>query len=51
MGGKVRRRTRCPTGLRLVFHHSLSGSYELSKVLLATANFDGTLQLLTQRAS
>src|SRR5687767_10237242 len=36
-----------PTDFRLVFHHSLSDSYELSKVLLATADFDGTLQLLT----
>jgi PAS domain S-box-containing protein len=31
----------------LVFHDSLSDSYELSKVLLATADADGTLQLLT----
>jgi len=36
-----------PTDFTLVFHHSLSDSYELSKVLLATADFDGTLQLLT----
>ena len=36
-----------PTDFRLVFHPSLSDSYELSKVLLATADFDGTLQLLT----
>jgi hypothetical protein len=36
-----------PTDFRLVFHHSLSDSYELSQVLLATADFDGTLQLLT----
>lgn len=28
-------------------HDSLSNSYEMSKVLLATAGFDGTLQLLT----
>lgn len=43
----MRADSRCPTDLRLVFHDSLSESYELSKVLLATANFDGTLQLLT----
>ena len=36
-----------PTDFRLVFHPSLSDSYELSKVLLATADFDGTLQLMT----
>jgi hypothetical protein len=36
-----------PSDFRLVFHDSLSHSYELSKVLLATADFDGTLQLLT----
>ena len=35
------------TDFTLVFHDSLSDSYELSKVLLATADFDGTLQLLT----
>jgi PAS domain S-box-containing protein len=39
--------TRCPIDLRLVFHENLSDSYEMSKVLLATADFDGTLQLLT----
>jgi PAS domain S-box-containing protein len=39
--------SRCPSDFRLVFHHSLSDSYELSKVLLATAGLDGTLQLLT----
>ena len=39
--------SRCPRDFRLVFHHSLSDSYELSKVLLATADYDGTLQLLT----
>ena len=39
--------SRCPTDFRLVFHNSLSHSYELSKVLLATADSDGTLQLLT----
>lgn len=37
----------CPGDFRLVFHDSLSDSYEMSKVLLATADFDGTLQLLT----
>jgi len=37
----------CPRDFRLVFHDSLSDSYELSKVLLASADFDGTLQLLT----
>jgi len=37
----------CPTDFRLVFHDSLSDSYEMSKVLLATADFGGTLQLLT----
>lgn len=36
-----------PTDFTLVFHNSLSDSYELSRVLLATADFDGTLQLLT----
>jgi len=39
--------SRCPSDFRLVFHDSLSDSYELSKVLLATADFDGRLQLLT----
>ena len=37
----------CPTDFSLVFHDSLSDSYELSKVLLASADFDGKLQLLT----
>lgn len=32
---------------RVVLHDNLSDSYELSKVLLARAGFDGTLQLLT----
>lgn len=32
---------------RLVLHDTLSDGYELSKVLLAKAAFDGTLQLLT----
>ena len=36
-----------PTDLRLVVHDTLSDSYESSKVLLAKAGFDGTLQLLT----
>ena len=39
--------SRLPTDFSLVFHDSLSDSYELSNVLLATADFDGTLQLLT----
>lgn len=39
--------TRGPIDFRLVFHDSLPDSYEMSKVLLATADFDGTLQLLT----
>lgn len=39
--------TSDPADLRLVLHDSLSDSYELSKVLLAKAGFDGTLQLLT----
>jgi hypothetical protein len=37
----------CPIDFRLVLHESLSVSYELSKVPLARAGFDGTLQLLT----
>jgi PAS domain S-box-containing protein len=37
----------CPIDFRLVLHDNLSESYELSKVLLAKAGFDGTLQLLT----
>lgn len=37
----------CPLDFNLVFHDELSDSYELSKVLLASAGFDGTLQLLT----
>lgn len=36
-----------PTDLRLVLHHKLPDSYELSTVLLAKADLDGTLQLLT----
>ena len=36
-----------PTDLRLVVHDTMSDSYESSKVLLAKAGFDGTLQLLT----
>jgi PAS domain-containing protein len=36
-----------PTDFSLVFHDSLSDSYELSTVLLATADYDGRLQLLT----
>jgi PAS domain S-box-containing protein len=37
----------CPSDFRLVLHENLSDSYELSRVLLAKAGFDGTLQLLT----
>lgn len=37
----------CPSDFRLALHDNLSDSYELSKVLLAKAGFDGTLQLLT----
>ena len=36
-----------PADLRLILHDNLSDSYELSKVLLAKAGFDGTLELLT----
>lgn len=36
-----------PIDLRLVVHDTLPDSYESSKVLLAKAGFDGTLQLLT----
>lgn len=36
-----------PIDFRLVLHDRLSDSYEMSKVLLARAGFDGTLQLLT----
>ena len=36
-----------PIDFRLVLHDNLSDSYELSRVLLAKADFDGTLQLLT----
>lgn len=32
---------------RLILHDHLSDGYELSRVLLAKAGFDGTLQLLT----
>jgi hypothetical protein len=39
--------SNCPTDLRLVVHDALSDGYESSKVLLAKAGFDGTLQLLT----
>lgn len=37
----------CPGDFRLILHDNLSDSYELSKVLLAKAGLDGTLQLLT----
>ena len=36
-----------PADLRLVVHDTLPDGYESSKVLLAKAGFDGTLQLLT----
>lgn len=36
-----------PRDFRLVLHASLSDGYERSQVLLAKADFDGTLQLLT----
>jgi hypothetical protein len=36
-----------PIDFRLVLHEHLSDSYEVSRVLLAKAGFDGTLQLLT----
>jgi hypothetical protein len=36
-----------PPDFRLVLHDHLAESYEMSKVLLARAGFDGTLQLLT----
>ncbi len=39
--------TRYPIDLRLMFHADLTDSYEMSKVLLARAAFDGTLRLLT----
>lgn len=39
--------TRCPADLKLVLHHSHSESYEMSKLLLARASAEGTLQLLT----
>lgn len=45
--GGMRAASGHPADLRLVLHNSLADSYELSKVLLAKAGFDGTLQLLT----
>jgi hypothetical protein len=45
--GRMGMAANCPPDFRLVLHHSLSDSYELSQVLLAKAGFDGTLQLLT----
>ena len=36
-----------PNDFRLVLHQTHSDSYELTQVLLATANFDGELKLLT----
>lgn len=38
---------RYPIDLRLIFHANLTDSYEMSKVLLARAGFDGTLHFLT----
>lgn len=37
----------CPIDLKLAISDNLSDSYEFSKVLLAKAGADGTLQLLT----
>jgi len=37
----------CPIDFRLILHQNLSDGYELSKVLLAKAGLDGTLELLT----
>lgn len=37
----------CPLDFRLVLHYSFSESYAASRVLLARAGFDGSLQLLT----
>jgi hypothetical protein len=39
--------TRCPIDFTLVFHDSLSERFEMSQVLLASAEFDGTLHFLT----
>lgn len=36
-----------PADLRLILHRNLADSYELTKILLAKAAFDGALQLLT----
>ena len=38
---------RHPADFRLVLHDHLSDSYEMSRVLLAKASVDGTLELLT----
>lgn len=38
---------RYPIDLRLIFDANLTDSYEMSKVLLARAGFDGTLHFLT----
>src|SRR5688572_29885538 len=45
--GAMRALSPRPNDFSLVFHDNLSDSYELSKVLLATADFNGKLQLLT----
>lgn len=37
----------CPADFTLIVHDTLSDGFEMSKVLLATAGFDGSLRLLT----
>lgn len=37
----------CPPDLTLIVHDSASDGFELSQVLLATASFEGRLELLT----
>jgi hypothetical protein len=39
--------TTCPLDLKLAMHVTPGDTYEWSKVLLARAKFDGTMQLLT----
>jgi PAS domain S-box-containing protein len=39
--------TRCPIDLTLVLHDRLSDGFAMSKGLLASADFDGTLQLMS----
>ena len=43
----VRAKASCPEDLRRVLQHSLADAYEISRVLLARAGLDGTLQRLT----